>query len=183
MKNANIQNIENLLNGVWSGRLEHNQQAYSCDTAKCIAGWDIALNCKDSTLDLIIEEGNPWAWSRDNNNLTEAEATLLFHGNSNKETHELTLKALKAGRRLDIEVYNIEYVDKEDNPVFVNEAEGVLYYLSGEEAIDDLEPNEFYDKSSVLIIVMDDKDAEALYQFLGEGLVEASTVSVETIRD
>jgi hypothetical protein len=42
---------------------------------------------------------DPYAWSKNSNNLTSAEADLLFSPDASKRLHELTLEALEAGRR------------------------------------------------------------------------------------
>jgi hypothetical protein len=116
MKNlspVNVENLESILERIWSGDLEHNQQHYNCGTAYCLAGWDVVLNatktpdssCEDSHESLInicLQDGFncPWRWSKSFNNLTDVEAKLLYSVNTTKGIQKLTIKALKEGRRL-----------------------------------------------------------------------------------
>ena len=110
MEPVNVENLERLLQGIWSGELEHDQGYYFCGTACCLAGWDVALNAReqpekpedrfkwfgDETTDAYAD---PRCWSLRNNNLTSREADLLFHSKTTKRLHELVLQAFKAGRR------------------------------------------------------------------------------------
>jgi hypothetical protein len=126
LKPVNIENLERIFNGIWSGELPHNQTSYFCETSCCVAGWDVALNavpgkvfsleeCAEYYQDACDDMGNeeplssylcnvfssPWDWSRKHNSLTHAEAILLFSTESTKPLHEAVLKAIKEGRRLD----------------------------------------------------------------------------------
>jgi hypothetical protein len=125
MKPVNIENLERIFNGIWSGELPHDQTSYFCETSCCVAGWDVALNAvpgkvfsleecaeyyEDACGDMGNEElcnvfNNPWDWSRKHNSLTEAEAILLFSTESTKLLQEAVLKAIKEGRRLDREAF------------------------------------------------------------------------------
>ena len=106
MKPVNIENLERLLEGIWSGELLHNQQQYFCGTACCLAGWDVALSHPyvdpEDRENLSQPDAfyAPNEWSRKNNNLTHAEAELLFQASATKDLHIAALRALKEGKRL-----------------------------------------------------------------------------------
>jgi hypothetical protein len=111
-----LDELENLLNLVWSGELKHDQEEiYSpCGTAACICGWDYALDEHDGCLeDAALNADRAWSHSREKYGLTAAEAGLLFDGYSTKALQEATLSKLKAGESLDctthVEVCSSDY--------------------------------------------------------------------------
>lgn len=98
---VDIDNLEDILTGIWSGRLEHNQQFYFCDSAACLAGWDYCKRNKQTPL--FADENEKvdfWEEARIANGLNEGEATLLFHGCTTRTIHTLVLEAFKKGRRV-----------------------------------------------------------------------------------
>lgn len=121
MKDVNVDNLQSIFDRIDSGELQHDQGAYFCGTACCIAGWDFALHHVKEYQEYLLKgatpkESNkmceaakmsPWQWSRKYNNLTEIEAMLLFDSVSSRTLQNATLKALKEGRRLDMEVESI----------------------------------------------------------------------------
>lgn len=116
MKPANTENLRELLEGIWSGDLSHNQAHYYCGTSCCLAGWDYLLNGgvnlkTPDEADKYTDEKNidPWEWSKEYNNLTEAEAFLLFSPESTRGLHELVLSALEQGRRLEADRFGPEF--------------------------------------------------------------------------
>jgi hypothetical protein len=100
MKPVNIENIESLLNKIWNGELNHNQQEFFCGTSACLAGWDLALYLEESPSELEDKGYCPWKWSKENNNLEKLEAFLLFSPESTKFLHKAVLQAFKKGKRL-----------------------------------------------------------------------------------
>jgi hypothetical protein len=110
-KPVNVENLEMLLQAIWNGDLEHDQENYFCGTACCLAGLDVVLNSPEQPQDpaerpqwydhgLTRAYADPFQWSQHNNNLNFSEALLLFHSKATKKLHILVLEALKAGRRL-----------------------------------------------------------------------------------
>lgn len=95
-----LEKLERILEGIWSGELDHNQKQYTCGTSKCVAGWvfylEYGMDCP--------EVGNrTWDEAQEILDVTEAEASLLFDSRATKELHQLILKAFKEGRRLELE--------------------------------------------------------------------------------
>lgn len=127
MKELNLENIQKLLNFIWQNPHLHNQTEYFCEISCCLAGWDVALKfpftphlrsqfrvslltadelflgtVKQFPNEVKYAYSNPSSWSRRNNNLTNAEADLLFNCYTRKELHLAILKAFEQGRRLDL---------------------------------------------------------------------------------
>lgn len=105
MKQPNTENIRNILERIWSGELEHRQEAYICGTAACLAGWDVKLN---SGLPIDEDTGSMVrAWFKEHNNLTEGETSLFTHPDATKNLHLAVLTALESGRRFYGIIYDI----------------------------------------------------------------------------
>ena len=116
MKPAKTDNLKSILNRIKNGELEHYQGQFFRGTACCLAGWDVALN-SGTLIDpkkreqAYLHPPNeaykyPWQWSKAANNLTKAEASMLFMCESTLELQLLVLEALEAGRRLNIVGFN-----------------------------------------------------------------------------
>jgi len=136
MQNVNIENLQRLIDGVYSDELEHNQEQFFCNTACCIAGWDVALHfglteserllaqSEDDTLS--SSEANdafdePWAFSANNNNLTELEAVLIFDYFVTKDLHYAMLDFFKQGGRLAniTGKYDVSLVQKDNRRLLI----------------------------------------------------------------
>lgn len=107
-----------ILEGVKSGELKHNQSAYHCGTAHCIAGWHCVLNSKrlgltyNPSIDDFeedIEGFDPWDTAQKDWQLTEAESFILFDCNAVLEVQFSLLKYLEAGNRVEQENPNYVY--------------------------------------------------------------------------
>ena len=53
MKEVNIVLLERILEGIWSGELEHCQKTYFCGSARCVAGWTVVLSKSQEEIDKI----------------------------------------------------------------------------------------------------------------------------------
>jgi hypothetical protein len=96
-----------LLERIWSGELNHDQDSFfstnACGTAACVCGWDFALD-KFKSVDDAKEmfynkdtEINPWKYSREKYELTWGESWLLFSTESTKLIQQETLKMMELG--------------------------------------------------------------------------------------
>jgi len=160
LKPVNIENLEQLLNGIWSGRLPHKQESYFCETSCCVAGWDIALNLlptktltpeecfvleeqvdreeeleytdiTDKEMCRLLEQNwrevseaftKPWEWSKHHNNLTDAEAVLIFSVDSTKPLQKAVIKAFREGKRCTTDSFPLARTDS-SNSCFASEEE------------------------------------------------------------
>lgn len=121
----NLDKLEEVLDGIWSGELEYEQDVCFYGTACCVAGWLAVLNTElgkvippeeraylhssserfaTASPDDIRAMMYPWAWSQEFLGITASESALLFDVLTSRKLQELTLKALKEGRRLDDDV-------------------------------------------------------------------------------
>jgi hypothetical protein len=106
----NLDELEALLQRIWSGELQHDQrQYYSCGTSACVCGWDYAIDTYNGNLSAAeaktmsdCENDIPWDYSRAKYNLTKAEAYLLFNSKSTVVLQKMTVKALNQGKRLEL---------------------------------------------------------------------------------
>lgn len=98
-----LDELENLLNRIWSGELNHNQNNYfsSCGTAACVCGWDFALDAHSGNLTVAAQKfDDTWNYSKDKYDLTDAEAVMFFEGSSTKLLQQTMLDKLKNGESL-----------------------------------------------------------------------------------
>lgn len=103
-----LDELETLLNRIWSGELKHDQSEYisSCGTVACVCGWDFALDYYGGSLaEAERYSGAAWRHSTKKYELTTAEATLLFDGLSTKLLQQTTLSKLKGGESLECLAY------------------------------------------------------------------------------
>jgi hypothetical protein len=98
-----LDELENLLNRIWSGELKHDQKDYysSCGTAACVCGWDYAIDMHEGCLaNAIPNDTCAWNYSKTKYELTSAESKLLFNGRSTKLLQQTVLAKLKEGRSI-----------------------------------------------------------------------------------
>jgi hypothetical protein len=110
-----LDELENLLNRIWSGELKHDQSDFysSCGTAACVCGWDYALDKYEGCLAAASpDHKDVWGYSQTKYGLTRAEAWLLFDNHSTKLLQKTTLTSLKEGRSMDADVRL--YISSED---------------------------------------------------------------------
>jgi hypothetical protein len=98
-KQQATQEIREILEGIRDGRLEHNQRWFFCGTARCVAGWKVALDYMKENPDApkeVDEETlyeyaecsledpydgclqSPWKYAMERWGLSEEDADELF---------------------------------------------------------------------------------------------------------
>ena len=118
MEKPNIKNLEKILTKISTGEFSVDQTVYVSekeDNTRCFAGWHRHLK---GDLDQDIVKNKTWGIARIDNNLTESEANLFFHGRSCFDLQCWALNALKEGRRLNLNpgsfrIYSLDYQDKD----------------------------------------------------------------------
>ncbi|MEO0868884.1 MAG: hypothetical protein AAFY17_10635 [Cyanobacteria bacterium J06642_11] len=126
IEQENLENLERILQGIWSGRLSHDQQAFyistdECGTAACVAGWyaleygdnkgmsadEVERSWRESSWfrseSSSIPASRPYKFATEDIGLTASEAELIFSSDATKAIHQLCLAAFKQGRRLDLD--------------------------------------------------------------------------------
>ena len=114
---VNISNIESLLTRIWSGELRHVQTVYFCNTACCLAGWDVVLHSDWANHPLPEDRWSykrgpylaPIAWAAWYNNLTSSEAWLLYSAFATKALHKAMLEGFKRGKRIKGDHRNVKW--------------------------------------------------------------------------
>jgi hypothetical protein len=113
--------IREILEGCRDGRLKHDQDVFSCNSARCIAGWKIAFDIaksrgkgiatakrlRDRTItdfasarsdDECLPE---WYYAKEAWGLVAQEASGLFDTDSTLDQQFALLEKLEAGERLE----------------------------------------------------------------------------------
>ncbi|MEO0868885.1 MAG: hypothetical protein AAFY17_10640 [Cyanobacteria bacterium J06642_11] len=116
-----LQQLEEVLNDTWSGKLNHVQREYYCGTAACAAGWytlrhsETKFNSPAEAEDvmLLVEEFNdpaahPYQFCIEDIGLTYGEAELLFNEGTTQGIQKACLAALKSLRRLELEKFIVD---------------------------------------------------------------------------
>ncbi len=99
-----ISEIEYILEGCRSGKLQHNQQSYNCSTAHCIAGWYVVFKHSESKEklkhDFVIEDTTPWVEAQSDWGLSNSEANILFSSEAEFVYQFALLDWFKQGKRV-----------------------------------------------------------------------------------
>lgn len=186
MNKLNLAPLKNVLEDVWSKKLNHDQTLYFCGTSACIAGWIVALysklipysvsqKLKKGELDFgsteLVMLDDPWQLAQDFISLTDLEAQLLFLGGTTKAIQKVVLEKLEQGIRLigdlsienqdniSIHFFNIENVSEDLTDTFIKSTTNYAYLLD----------NEIYDKplkQTYLVCELDYKLCEQLCTYL-----------------
>jgi hypothetical protein len=100
-----LDELEALLNRIWSGELKHTQTEIinDCSTAACVCGWDYAIDLYGGDLSLTVRlefSAKPYRHTCDKYDLSSVEGVLMLCASSTRKLQKLTLEALKAGRTI-----------------------------------------------------------------------------------
>lgn len=119
LKSEITNEIRYILEGCRSGALRHHQGSFhkqtSCGTAHCIAGWNVVL--KSNTSEELGEFGygnDEWNESKEDWQLTDVEANLLFNSTSTFRIQFSLLETLEAGHRINDNVALLDATESDD---------------------------------------------------------------------
>jgi hypothetical protein len=116
-----LDELEALLNRIWSGELKHTQDEIinQCNTAACLCGWDYVIDLFGGDLSLVASlqcSSRPYKYTCDKYDLSSVEGVLMLCAASTRKLQKLTLEALKAGRTVshnfDLCVESSDYEDE-----------------------------------------------------------------------
>jgi len=111
----NLNELREIIDGVYSGKLEYNQDSFFSGTACCIAGWAVVLDfgISDSIrskynleerevdeiegIDAINAIYSPWDYAQYKFDLTYIESNLIFKAFATKELHYAMLDFFAQG--------------------------------------------------------------------------------------